>query len=396
MEHRDRLLFISQELVPYGGGAAVACWMLQAVAEAGYEIVLLCWEKPDFEAVDKRFATSLLKHHFETRLPSRFERWMIDRIPDNSSMQRANYLLRLAKRMRNGFDAVVSCCSLESDVGEPAIEYIHYPYLASRSQVLAGDCDAPWRQKIAEIRAGQLRPWMIISGYSFDRMRANLHLTNSYWTRDEITRDCAMESEVVYPPAPGDYSPVDWDEREIGFITIGMFEPGKRFDWIIDTLEQVRRVEPRIQLHICGSRAWPDYLALLEDMARKHGSWVKIHIGLSNRELIDLACKQKYGIHSKIDEHFGIAPAQIARAGCIPFVHNSGGQVEIVDNDPRLCYSTREDAVTKILAVLGNPAMQEELRQSVHRRSDQFSVETFVSSIQTQVASFIEQRKDQS
>jgi glycosyltransferase involved in cell wall biosynthesis len=42
----------------------------------------------------------------------------------------------------------------------------------------------------------------------------------------------------------------------------------------------------------------------------------------------------RYGIHGMLDEHFGMAPAELAAAGCIVFVPNDGGQVEIVDDDP--------------------------------------------------------------
>jgi glycosyltransferase involved in cell wall biosynthesis len=396
MARRGRLLFISHEVIPRGGGATVACWMLQALAAADYEIVVLSWGQPDFEAVDKKFGTTLAKYSFEIRRPSAFERWMIERIPDDSDMQAVNYLVRLAKRMTEEFDAVVCCSSLESDLGEPAVQYIHYPYMARKSLVLTGDGAMPWRQKIPALLAGRLRPWMIISGYSFDRMRANLHLTNSFWTRDVITRDFAMESEVVYPPAPGDYSPVDWNERENSFISIGVLEPSKRFEWIIETMAEVHRAEPSVRLHICGSRSRSgslEYQEKLEALAREHGLWVQIHINLSNREMSQFACRQKYGIHAKFDEHFGIAPAQIARAGCIPFVHASGGQVEIVDSDPRLCYSTREEAAAKILRIFRDPAAQEELRHTVHRRSERFLPETFMSNIQTHVGSFIARRK---
>jgi glycosyltransferase involved in cell wall biosynthesis len=394
MARRGRLLFLSHEVAPYGGGAAVACWMLQALAATDYEVVVLSWERPDFEVVDKKFGTTLAQYSFEIRTPGAFKRWMIERIPDDSHMQEVNYLLRVAKRMTGEFDAIVCSSSLESDLGEPAIEYIHYPYMGRKSQTLTGSGDMPWRKKIPALLAGRVRPWMIISGYSFDRMRENLHLTNSFWTRDVIAREFAMESEVVYPPAPGDYSPVDWSERENGFITIGMFEPLKRFDWIIETLAEVRRVEPSVRLHICGARSgWPKYVEKLQAMAREHGPWVQIHINLSNSEMSQLACWQKYGIHAKLEEHFGIAPAQIARAGCIPFVHATGGQVEIVDSDPRLCYSTRDEAVAKILEIFRDPAAQEELRHTVRRRSERFSSETFMSNIQSHVESFIARRK---
>jgi hypothetical protein len=37
-------------------------------------------------------------------------------------------------------------------------------------------------------------------------------------------------------------------------------------------------------------------------------------------------------------EPFGMAPAEMAAAGCIVFVPNDGGQIEIVNGDPRLVY----------------------------------------------------------
>jgi len=144
-----------------------------------------------------------------------------------------------------------------------------------------------------------------------------------------------------------------------------------------------------MELHICGSVPNADYLKRLEERAQAHGPWVRIHRDLSRRDLTALLSKSRYGIHACIEEHFGIAPAEMARAGCIPFVHASGGQVEIVDSDPRLCYTTAEDAASKILAVLRDRRLQDELRTAVHRRSERFTPEAFVSGFLDRVAKFL-------
>jgi len=391
MDPKRRVLFIS-DLTPAGGGGAVSAWMLQALA-ADYEVVILTWRKPDFPAVDRLFATSLAGLSFEILRPGPLERWMIERIPDDSNMQCANYLLRTAKRIAGDFDAVIACSDFESDLGFPGIQYVHYPYLARLWKVLTVQGDAPWPAGIRALIRGRVRPWMIISGYSFERMRANLHLTNSHWTRNEIRRLFDMGSTVVYPPAPGDYRPVDWDQRENGFIAIGRFHTMKRFDWIVETIAEVRKQEPSIRLHLCGTQDSPGILERLQALAREHGPWIEIHRDLSSRDLTALACRQRYGIHAMVDEHFGIAPAQMARAGCIPFVHNSGGQVEIVDSDPRLCFSTREEAVAKILAVMSARTAQDDLHSSVQHRSHRFSCEAFSQNIRTHVRDFISRRK---
>jgi glycosyltransferase involved in cell wall biosynthesis len=90
-------------------------------------------------------------------------------------------------------------------------------------------------------------------------------------------------------------------------------------------------------------------------------------------------------MHAFKDEHFGMAVAEMVRAGCIPFVHNSGGPPEIVGHDSRLIYESEEDAAQKIMQVLGDPAAQEDIRQRLALRKDFYSVETFVRAIRAEV-----------
>ena len=87
-----------------------------------------------------------------------------------------------------------------------------------------------------------------------------------------------------------------------------------------------------------------------------------------------------------------MAPAEIASSGALPFVHDSGGQVEIVGHDPRLCFDTPDDAATKILEVMRNPALQDELRAQVSTRAEQFAPKTFQKQIVEQVHGFLEKK----
>ena len=88
--------------------------------------------------------------------------------------------------------------------------------------------------------------------------------------------------------------------------------------------------------------------------------------------------QMRYGIHLNRDEHFGIAPAELMASGCIVFVHKSGGQVEIVGRDPRLCYSSDEEAADKIASTLKNPAMQASILNSLAPRRMMFSASEFM------------------
>ena len=55
----------------------------------------------------------------------------------------------------------------------------------------------------------------------------------------------------------------------------------------------------------------------------------------------------RFGIHCRSHEPFGIAVAELAAAGCVTFVPDGGGQVEIVDH-PDLIYTSPEAAIEKI------------------------------------------------
>jgi len=87
-----------------------------------------------------------------------------------------------------------------------------------------------------------------------------------------------------------------------------------------------------------------------------------------------------YGIHANRDEHFGIAPAEMMASGCIVFVHNGGGQVEIMGRDLRLCYQTDKAAVEKILGIVNSATLQAAILDSPPRRT-MFSTAAFMGGL---------------
>lgn len=80
----------------------------------------------------------------------------------------------------------------------------------------------------------------------------------------------------------------------------------------------------------------------------------------------------------------------MAKAGCIPFVPNDGGQVEIVGGDERLVYRTEEEALEKIIRVITNPKEQTSIRSYLDSRKELFSTEKFKNQIREIVSRFQE------
>ena len=102
----------------------------------------------------------------------------------------------------------------------------------------------------------------------------------------------------------------------------------------------------------------------------------------------EIIVNHRFGISGCKNESFGIAVAEMVKAGCIVFVPNGGGQAEIVDH-PKLIYENIEDGVQKIKDVLKNEKLQNNLREHLSLVSQKFSVENFQKSIKEIVSNFL-------
>ena len=79
-----------------------------------------------------------------------------------------------------------------------------------------------------------------------------------------------------------------------------------------------------------------------------------------------------------------MAPAEMVRAGCLVWVPNDGGQVEIVA-DGRLTYDSVDEAISKIVETLRDPHEEATLRKHLAERQERFSPERFMREIRAAV-----------
>mgnify|MGYP003336434279 FL=1 len=155
-------------------------------------------------------------------------------------------------------------------------------------------------------------------------------------------------------------------------------------------LARVRESVPNITLTIVGTsdRFTQRHFEDLQQQARSLGDWIDFRQDLSRDDVRRLMASYRYGLHAMREEHFGMAPAEMARAGMIVWVPNSGGQVEVVGHEPALTYETDDDAVTRISAVLASADEQDRLRAHLERTAAQFSTRAFVDRIREIVDRF--------
>ena len=358
-------------LAPPGGGAGVAAWMLQALREE-HEITLLTWWPADLEGLNRFYGTSLRASDFrELPIPAPL-RWLGDALPMPLARLRSAILMRTARRLRPLYDLPMTADN-EADFGMAGVQYVHYPW----NTVPQMPDDLRWYHR-KPAAALYYRLCAALSGFSAEGTRRNVTLVNSDWTGRLAQRRYGFVTRTVYPPVTGDVPDVPWEARQPGFVCIGRIALEKELDKLIDIVAGVRRRLPAITLHIVGTPAGGSYFRRIAARARDHG--FAIHQNLSRAALADLVSHQKYGLHGAREEHFGMAPAEMVRAGCLVWVPDGGGQVEIVD-DPRLTYGSVEDAIAKIVATLRDPHEEASLRKHLAGRAALFSVERFMREV---------------
>jgi glycosyltransferase involved in cell wall biosynthesis len=375
---RRRLLFVQPSLQPPGGGNGVAAWMLQALKDE-YDVTVYTWWPVDVELINRFWGTSMRADDFRaTRVPTWLRR-IVDAPPLPLAMLRTAVMLNAVRRHLTDYDIAVTANN-EADFGKVGVQYVHYPWnMFPRPAV-----DLRWYHR-GFLLAPYYRLCVGLSGFSADSMRRNISLVNSDWTGRQAWTRYGIASRTVYPPVTMAASPLAWEARATEFVCIGRIAREKQLERVLDVMTAVHAAVPSVRLHLVGTNDDGRYYRRIVERIRAAGDWVQLHENLSRAELATLVGGVRYGIHGMREEHFGMAPAEMVRAGCIVWVPDGGGQVEIV-GDARLTYGSIEEGVAKITRTLGDAEEQTRLRQHLAARAPLFSTERFMQQVRAAVA----------
>ncbi len=225
------------------------------------------------------------------------------------------------------------------------LSYVHFP---RKARLMSGlkDFHFPEKGKVSRINAG--KDLFNIMAKLYQRHQehspADVLVANSDFTRQNLLK--------AYPGLKGEaieilYPPVDIDHKEKGrikvrrVVSLGRFSPPKR------QLEQIEIAAslPHLNFIFVGFAGDSGYFENCKAMIHeKKLSNVKIVSNAGREEVNEILESSWFFIHSMRYEPFGITPVQAIAAGCIPVVHDSGGQKEIVALD-ELRYSDTNGAV---------------------------------------------------
>lgn len=372
-----RVLVVNPSVVPAGGGESVAAFAIQALRER-YAVSVLALKPLDVDALNARYGTALRPSDFTYIAPGRLapSPWGL-----RLGLLRIAHLQAAARRAiaRLQPDVVIGFYG-EMDVGVRSIQYVHYPTLFEPRP----DADRWYHPKPLV----WLYRRIALSRVSLDRVRRNLTLVNSAFVAERYTEIHRVVPAVLHPPVPRLETPRPWEEREDVFVCAGRISREKRIGALVEILAEVRRRGYGIALRVVGPVDQVGYARRLEPLFARHRDWVRVEGSPAKREYGRLLARARYGIHGMREEHFGIAVAEMQRAGCVVFAPDSGGPVEILGGDSRLLAKNDADAVEKIVRVLDDAALQRDLHDEALVRGASYSTERFSQELLDHVEAF--------
>jgi glycosyltransferase involved in cell wall biosynthesis len=216
----------------------------------------------------------------------------------------------------------------------------------------------------------------------------NVTVANSQWSRTVLSRCYGLECPVIYPPVHVRPVASPWGGRENGFLVVGRIEPEKNLERIISILGRVRREGFNVHLHILGRIMKTPYVRMIATLCDQNREWASLDGLKGGQEKDEFLARHKFGLSGRQYEPFGIAVAEMVKAGCLVWVPDGGGQAEIVDNSA-LTFTDDDEAVAKITAVLRSEERQRELLAHLAVQAGKFSQERFMDEARSLLLPFL-------
>ena len=383
-----RRVAITHPRLGQGGSEARALWAIEALT-GSYEVTLVTTVEVDFPSLNAYYGTHLsLGDAAVVRAPLP----PLLRGTGRFAAFRGHLFQRFCQSIADRFDLMISTYN-PVDFGVPGVQFIaDFSFDDGIRRELDGTGRGLSRLVYGAnpLRKLYLGLCSAISPAGPERWSDNLTVANSEWSRRIMDERFGVKARTVYPPVLGEFPEVGFEERENGFVCVGRLVPEKRIDVVIEVLRRVRQRGQDVHLHILGGGD-SVYVKYLQGLQAKNRDWVFLEGWVGGEKKARMITDHRFGISGRKDEPFGIAVAEMVKAGCIVFVPNGGGQVEIVDH-ASLVFDDDNEAVDKICRVLEDTSLQNDLTAHLAQGMDRFSVEAFQEGIRQTVSEFFEQR----
>ena len=359
-----------------GGGNVVAAWSLQALREE-FHVILATLRPVDCAALNRNFGTSLRESDFDLRIAPASYQMLLRTVPTSGALLEIAVTTRWVRLLaRREHPDILLSTNNEMDFGQPGLQYVHFPW----AYLPRPDIELRWFHRIPGVLAAYRGTCEWIAGGSVSGRGGNVTLANSRFIAAKVKEFYGTDAGVLYPPVPGSFPDVSWEQRRSAVVAIGRMHHCKRWHLAVEIVDQVRSRGLDIGLTLITQPDSPDYGRRIAELAATR-PWLRLLSDLTREQLTEEVARHRYGIHTMEEEHFGIAVAELVRAGCIAFVHDSGGPVEIVGGRSELRFRDVAEGAAAIAAVVTDAALQEVLRVALAAQGKLFSAETYCQSL---------------
>lgn len=381
---RKKIAIIHTGFAPGGGSEACILWAAEALKK-DYNITLISRGEINLELLNRCYGTNLKENEINIiALPQP----RLFKLRFNAIRVK---LPKFCKKIAPKFDIMFSAY-WPMDFGKKGMQYILDLNFDEKLRKIF-NYNKNFKKLIYRdsfFRRCYLGFSKILSGISEENWKNNFTIACSEWESKILKEKFGMNSVVIYPPVISDFPDIPWDRRESGFVFIGRICPEKEVDKVIKIIKVARENNLDIHLHIIGriDTRHSQYAKFIKDLCAENKEWCFLNGELYGPPKLDFIARHKYGISGRSNEPWGIAVAEMAKAGCIVFVPDGGGQTEIVDN-PNLIYNGIEDAVCKIGKVIEDQKLQNDSRRHLFVNAQKFSIENFKEGIKNAVSIFL-------
>jgi glycosyltransferase involved in cell wall biosynthesis len=195
-------------------------------------------------------------------------------------------------------------------------------------------------------------------------------VTNSEYTKKEVSRQFGKESHVIYPPVDIDRFLKFFDsDKQKNAITVSRYSQEKRLEDAIDIAKL-----SGVPYILAGNAKYDSQLKLFESIkSRSNNSNITLHCNLPHSEIERLFVSSKVYLHTS-KETFGISVVEAMSAGCIPIVPNNSAHLETVPFE-ELRFNGKDEAAKKLQEAISGK--YDNLREELKKHVQKFSTKSF-------------------
>lgn len=312
MLHLNMRVAFIQNRVQLGGRFQVTFEMTKVLNAMGIT--------PDFYSYRFRINQEDIQNHYGSSIKINFHTIPEPKLPFEWNITQFN---RQVNTYVDGYDLIINSNNTSIGLSERLnlISYVHYPRKARVMNSFS-------LGKLLDFNRDPLFLNALLYRWHTSTHWGDLQVANSKFTAEKFEEHYSNDvNTILYPPV--DTRPTVATKMPNRIVSLGRFSPNKR------QLEQIQMMAelPSHELYIIGFKNDVSYFnkcqKAIDDL------WLNnVHLisDATEAERDSLLASSTFFIHSLREEPFGITTVQGIAAGCIPIVHNSGGQKEIVQD----------------------------------------------------------------